>query len=102
MNELKASNPIELAEYAVANRIVEEPAFAWWVSDVLKRRNRIISKVKSKYWKTTHKFGIEVPKDVERALEIDRQMGTTFWRDAIDKEMKKVMVAFEEWDGTVK
>ena len=36
MNELKAWNPIELAEYAVANKIVEEPAFAWWVLDVLR------------------------------------------------------------------
>ena len=80
MNELKASNPIEPAEYAVSNRIVEEPAFAWWVLDVLKWWNHIISKVKSKYWKTTHKFGIKVPKDVECALEIDWETGTTFWR----------------------
>ena len=101
MNELKASNPVELAEYAIANKIAEEPAFAWWVPDVLRKRNRIISKVKSKYWKTTHKFGIEIPKDVERALEIDKETGTTFWRNAIDKEMKKVLVAFEEWNGTV-
>jgi hypothetical protein len=36
LKELKASNPIELAEYAVANKIVEEPAFAWWVKHVLK------------------------------------------------------------------
>jgi hypothetical protein len=47
-SELKASNPVEVAEYAVANKIlVEEPAFAWWVKDVLRRRKRIISKVKS-------------------------------------------------------
>ena len=31
MNESNALNPIELAEYTVANKIVEEPAFAWWV-----------------------------------------------------------------------
>ena len=29
--ESNALNPIELAEYTVANKIVEEPAFAWWV-----------------------------------------------------------------------
>jgi len=52
--ELKALFPIELAEYAVANKIVEEPAFAWWVKDVLRKRNRIIAKIKSRYWKTTH------------------------------------------------
>jgi hypothetical protein len=32
LKDLKASNPIELAEYAVVNRIAEEPAFKWWVS----------------------------------------------------------------------
>jgi hypothetical protein len=48
LKDLKASNPVEVAEYAVANKIVEEPAFAWWVKDVLRRRNRIISKVKSR------------------------------------------------------
>ena len=45
--DLKQSNPIEVAEYAVVNRLVEEPAFKWWVPHVIKRRNRIISKVKS-------------------------------------------------------
>ena len=43
---VKDSNPIELAEYAVANRIQEEPAFKWWVSETLRIRNRIIGKVK--------------------------------------------------------
>jgi hypothetical protein len=51
LKDLKASNPIELAEYAVVNCIAEEPAFKWWVSHMLRKRNRIISKVKSKYWK---------------------------------------------------
>ena len=29
------------------------------------------------------------------ALRIDQQMGTTFWRDALAKEMKNMMIAFE-------
>lgn len=36
LNELKPLNPVKVAEYAVANRLVEEPAFAWWVKDVLR------------------------------------------------------------------
>jgi hypothetical protein len=44
--DLKDSNPVELAEYAVANRIDQEPAFRWWVADVLRKRNRIIAKLK--------------------------------------------------------
>jgi hypothetical protein len=87
LSELKASNPVEVAEYAVANKIVEEPAFAWWVKDVFRRRNRIISKVKSRYWKTTHKFGIRLPRSVQQALQIDEETGTDLWRQAIEKEM---------------
>jgi hypothetical protein len=29
--DMKESNPVEVAEYAVAHEINEEPAFAWWV-----------------------------------------------------------------------
>jgi hypothetical protein len=32
---------------------------------------------------------------VEEALQIDEETGTTFWFDAIRKEMEKVKVAFE-------
>jgi hypothetical protein len=62
LKEMKASHPIEVAEYAKANKLDNEPAFAWWVNDALRTRNRIISKVKSRYWKITHKFGIELIK----------------------------------------
>jgi len=43
----------------------------------------------------THKYGVELPKSVKETLEIDRRTGTYFWRNAIDKEMKNVMPAFE-------
>jgi hypothetical protein len=91
---MKESYPIESAEYAVNNKIAEEPAFAWWANKVLRRRNRVIQKVK-KYWKRTHKFGIKVPKSVDEALRMDEETGTTFWCDGIAKEMKNVMTAFE-------
>jgi hypothetical protein len=95
LKALKESNPVELAEYAVASRIEEEPAFKWWVRHTLRKRDRIIKKVKSRYWKRTHKYGIELPHSVKEALAIDRCTGTTFWRDAIDKEMTNVLMAFE-------
>lgn len=31
LKNLKDTNPVKLAKYAVANKITEEPAFAWWV-----------------------------------------------------------------------
>ena len=94
MKDLKESNPIELAEYAVANHIDGEPALKWWCKDVLKRRDRYVVKVKSRYWKTSQKFGIRLPHSVEKALRIDRDTGTTHWKDAIKKEMVHIRPAF--------
>ena len=50
--------------------------------------------MKKRYFRTHSKFGIEIPKTVARALEIDKETGTTFWEDAIKKEMNTVLVAF--------
>jgi hypothetical protein len=80
LKDLKASNPIELAEYAVANQIVKGPAFKWWVPNTLHKQNHIILKVKKKYWWMVHKFRCKLPHSNENALEIDRQMGTGHWQ----------------------
>ena len=97
--EVKEAYPLQLAEYAVANGIADESAFKWWVHKVLRRKERIINKVKNKYWRTTHEFGIEVPKSVKEAYEIDRATGTSHWTKAIEKEMRNVRVAFEQLDN---
>ena len=99
LKSLKQSNPVELAEYALANRIDEEPVFKWWVKTTLRRRDRIISKVKSKYWRTSHKFGIRIPKTVDEALRLDRETGTDLWTKAIEKEMKNVRISFTKLEG---
>jgi hypothetical protein len=78
LKDLKESNPVEIAEYAIANQIAEEPAFAWWVRSVLRKRERIIAKVKTRYHCRTHKYGVQLPKTVREAMEIDRLTGTTF------------------------
>ena len=98
LNDMKDSYPLETAEYSVMNKISTEPAFAWWVPHAFQKRSRIINKVKSKYWKCTHEYGIRLPHSVEEAFRIDEETGTGFWRMAIEKEMKNVMPAFEFCD----
>jgi hypothetical protein len=44
---------------------------------------------------------VELPKSVKQALAIDRNTGTSFWKDAIEKEMKNVLPAFEFRDDDV-
>ena len=93
--------PTETAMYAVEKGIDKEPAFAWWVSHTLRRKDRSIKKVKSKYWERTHKYGIQIPKTVEEALRIDKENGDHLWGDAIKMEMTNNRVAFEEFGGDV-
>jgi len=93
---MKDSFPVQLAEYSVRARISQEPAFAWWVSFLLKKRNRVISKVKLKYWVRTYKVGIRVPKSVAEAKRLDEAKGDALWWDAICREMKNVRIALED------
>jgi hypothetical protein len=101
MSDLKEAYPVQTAEYAVNNKLENQPAFAWWVGAVLRRRDRIIiSATKKRYHKRTHKFGIELPITVKQALKIDRRTGTTYWRDALQREITNVKVAFDVSDDS--
>jgi hypothetical protein len=78
--DLKESHPIETAKYAKILGIDHEPAFNWWVPHVLRKRDRIISLVRKRnphYLKRTYKFGIELPKTIKEALELDKKNGNT-------------------------
>ena len=99
LKDINESYPVQVAEYAVLARISKEPAFACWAPSVLKKRNRVITKTKSKYWLQTHKFEIKIPKSVIQARQIDAKCGNTLWWDAICKEMKNVRPAFEVFEG---
>ena len=99
LKDLKESNPLEVAEYAIANQIDKEPAFDWWVHFTLKRRDRLIKAATStRYMRKFQKYGIEVPKTVERALEIDKETGTDFWAKALQLEMSKIFPAMKILD----
>jgi hypothetical protein len=62
----------------------DAPDFVWWVPYVLNKRSRIIADVSKRYHKTTHKFGIEVPKSWDNTL----------CQDMARNEMKNIHIAF--------
>jgi len=95
LSELKNSCPIEVAEYARSQNIDDEAAFAWWVPHTLRKKEAIMAKVKSRYWRTSEKFGLKLPHSVEEALKIDTENRNSHWRDAIKKELLNVKIAFE-------
>ena len=89
MEKLKDSNPVELAECAISAQLSDEPVFKWRPPPVSENGDCIIKRMKSGDWsKTQHESRIGLPRTVEHALEIDRETATTFWKEAIGKEMK--------------
>ena len=72
---IKESNPVKVAEFAKACEIVEEPAFKWWVSYTLHKREAIIASIKFCIQKTTHKYGIAMPRTLEEAYQLNKKMG---------------------------
>ena len=80
LKDVKNGNMVEAAEYAVSAGIAKEPAFAWWVPRPLRKGDRIIKKVRSRYWKirhstrVTHKLKASVEKmtTTSRRVQVDR------------------------------
>lgn len=92
---MKKSQPVEVAEFARAKGMDHEPAFAWWVPYTLRKREVILSAVKSRARKTTQKFGIEIPTSVEDAERIYSANGNNSCRRAVSLEMHNIGDAFE-------
>ena len=46
--DLKESYPVQLAEYTKLYEREDKPAFAWWVSYALKKRDHVVSAVKAR------------------------------------------------------
>ena len=53
LSDMKESYPVEVAEYAEATDTSDEPAFSWWTTYVLKKRQRIIAAANKRYHKMT-------------------------------------------------
>jgi hypothetical protein len=98
LKDLKESHPCETADFAKARGIDDEAAFAWWVPYTLRKRDIILSKLKARIRKTTHKYGIELPTSITHSLAIDKRNGNSLWKDALATEMTEVGVAFEVLD----
>lgn len=98
LKDMKESNPVETAEFATSRGIDNEAAFAWWVPYTLRKRDFIISSVKSRVRKSNQKYGIKIPTSIKNAHELDTSNGNTHWSDAISKEMTNVGIAFDILD----
>jgi hypothetical protein len=92
---MKESYPVQTAEFATARGIAEEPDFVWWVRYTLRKRDVIVSAVKARTRRSSHKYGVEIPRSMKHAYEIDAKNGNNHWANSMVREMTNVGVAFE-------
>ena len=77
------------------NKITDEPEFSWWVPYTLNKKNIVLSKVKTNYWRTTHKYVVRLPNNVTESMQIDQANGNTYWKYVLDKDMKKADIVYK-------
>jgi hypothetical protein len=50
---MKEAYPLLVAEFAISQNIQDLPGFCWWVQQTMKRRNRIVSNIKTRFKKNS-------------------------------------------------
>ena len=68
------------------------------MNKVLKKRDKLVKKSKSRCQNNRFKFGVEVKLIVEDTLRIDLKNGNTLWHESIGKDMKNSRVALNLLD----
>lgn len=68
---------------------------------MLRKRDAFILNATSRVWKTTHKYGVEMPTNIENAKKLDSNNGNDFWVQAIKKGMHDAWISFEIIDDGI-
>ncbi len=97
---------MQVGEYVIAHGLQDEPAFAWLVPYVIRKRDIIVSSMNSWVRKTTHKYGIKMPavgrthdEVIRNTEELDCKDRNTFWMESMRKEIRNLIVAFKILDA---
>ena len=65
-NYIKEAHPANLVDFSKARGITNEPAFSWQFPYNMRKQYFILYKVKDRIRKTTHKYGIEIPTNIDQ------------------------------------
>jgi Reverse transcriptase (RNA-dependent DNA polymerase) len=96
LDVMKAEHPFLIVDYYTRNpKLFYHPDFKWVAELAVKEPQKIrdmrkafkasVDRLTPKY-----QFGVEVPRDVRHALELDRQNGNNLWAEAIGIEVKQI------------
>ena len=96
---MKENYPVEIVEYAKGNHINDQPAFQWWVSYTLKKKDVIISAVKAMMRNNQIKYGLNVPRNMREVKLFDQANFNNAWQDVTNLETATIMLAIDLIEG---
>ena len=81
---LNESNPVEVANYVMSNRLINKPAIKWQAPYTLRKRHHIVSNVVCRVKKEAHKYGIRIPRSIQTetvigAISLKRKWEIYLW-----------------------
>ena len=95
MNTIRRDDPVTLATYVKDHQLQDQPEWKW-ARRYIKSPKRFLryttqmAKMKRKLG-PKFKFGVRVPRNLKEAFILDQENKDTLWKDAILKELRKIM-----------
>ena len=89
-----AQDPVTVARYAKKHGLLETDGWKS-VRHIAKNDKKFFRMAKQAHLHSfrsapKYKYGVEIPKDYDDAMRLDRQLGQTKWGDATDLELKQI------------
>ena len=96
MNELRLHNPLSVLKYGIKNKLLNHQGWEWAKLFLPKKRElkgmlRVFkTATMKKRNEIKYEFGVQIPRTVQEALELDRINGNNLWEEAIMKELTQM------------
>lgn len=91
---IRKSDPVTCAIYAKENALLDEPGWTRFrkLANKQSRMIRSVNKAKLKmiHSKPAYKFGVQVPRSHDEAMQLDQQNGNNLWAQAEAKELQQI------------
>jgi hypothetical protein len=90
---MRQQDPITVVEYVYEHNLQDKLGWRWakkYRRGITKYVNAVLRANALKKKRATYKFGIRVPDNAAHALQLDKENGNTYWRDAINKELAEI------------
>jgi hypothetical protein len=91
--EFSLNNPTPIIAFTRANNVLYKMPFCHLVQYCKSKTEVEIAKIQKVSTSPTcvkYKFGVQIPKGIKNAIDLDKKNGNSLWQDAIRTELKQL------------